>query len=320
MSILHPCHTPPNRTVADGILAAFGAVSVHPYRGEAPETVLDDYSRLRGLIQSHGATAAEKTLPIVSGEWGYTTATKPCVYTDKCDAATQAAYLARMWLVNTLDKIPVSINYDWSDGSGSASDCESHFGSVSINPGSGGQPFAPKPKYTAALTLQTTLGTFERVAARIVPTTVAPADAVKSDVFVLPFENATGGGQQGFAVWSNYSAEVPCDNAPVEQRSDCGHLFIDKGDCLAASNPKGPTCCWEPNVVTVGGPQCYRVLKEEAVTVGFVAPAPAKPSDAWLVTGVLGQALGSAHTDAHGIIMVATGVGTPVYLTPTPGR
>ena len=51
-------------------MAAFGAVSVHPYRGTEPETVLDDYTEIRRLIVEHGTTPRERAMPIYSGEWG----------------------------------------------------------------------------------------------------------------------------------------------------------------------------------------------------------------------------------------------------------
>ena len=72
--------TPPKKTkktythTHKGLLDGLGAVSIHPYRGENPDTVLSDYAQLRALIAQHGKTAAQKAMPIVSGEWGYTTA------------------------------------------------------------------------------------------------------------------------------------------------------------------------------------------------------------------------------------------------------
>jgi|EP01044_Picomonas_judraskeda_P034133 hypothetical protein len=57
-----------NTSMAHGILDAFGAVSVHPYRSTAPETALGDWVRLRSLIQEYGTTVAQKQMPILSGE------------------------------------------------------------------------------------------------------------------------------------------------------------------------------------------------------------------------------------------------------------
>jgi hypothetical protein len=77
----------------------------------------------------------------------YTTATSACHYPNRCDETTQAAYLARMWLTNTMAGVPVSINYDWSNGSDNATDCESNFGAVRHEPtGRPAEPFSPKPK------------------------------------------------------------------------------------------------------------------------------------------------------------------------------
>eukprot|EP00038_Savillea_parva_P000751 m.98442 g.98442 ORF g.98442 m.98442 type:complete len:613 (-) comp10258_c0_seq1:3042-4880(-) len=319
-----------NNTMNDGILAAFGALSVHPYRGQAPETVIDDYTRLRALIASHGRTPAQQHLPVVSGEWGYTSATLPCAYPNRVDNATQAAYLARMWLTNTLAGIPVSINYDWSDGSNGPADCESNFGSVTLQPGPpGGDPFVPKPKYMAALALQTALGSYQHAGPRVTPNEV-PAGTDTGNVFILPFYNTSssspstthtmdggpsskdGDTRRAFAVWSNQTSEVPCTGAPVKSRLDCGHYGISKGDCLSPSNPKGPTCCWEPNQPTVGGPQCYKVTHEVAVSVSFQAGA-----GCWKVVDVLGSVLFGGTpvcADAHGVLTVSTGQGTPVYL------
>ena len=56
-----------NETMNDGILSAFTALSVHPYRGDAPESVLDDYAQLRAMMADHGVT----DMPVLSGEWGY---------------------------------------------------------------------------------------------------------------------------------------------------------------------------------------------------------------------------------------------------------
>jgi hypothetical protein len=297
-----------------------------------------------------------------------------------------------MWLINTLAGIPVSINYDWSDGSGSAWDCESHFGSVTLDASPAGQPFTPKPKwvaalrcahrhgqrmfhdnrfgsymrlrahthshihththththtptsvlantfshprychfldgrYLAALALQAALGGFARAEKRVQPTSIAPTTVLARDVFVLPFVNDTG--TPGFAVWSNNSVAVSaCAGAPVPLREDCGHFGIDKDACLSPSNPKGPSCCWEPNEPSVGGPQCYNVRKPAQVEVTFAAPA----KQCWAVSDFLGNPVPSpgnrvCATDA-GEVTVTTGlastsnttsvpVSTPVYLVP----
>jgi hypothetical protein len=52
-----------------GLLEWWDAVSVHPYRQSAPETAAAEYHQLRRLIARYAP--AGKSIPIVSGEWGY---------------------------------------------------------------------------------------------------------------------------------------------------------------------------------------------------------------------------------------------------------
>ena len=89
--------------------------------------------------------------------------------------------------------VAVSINYDWKDGGANDSICEGRFGSVHQTPTKDNplQPYPPKPKYLAALALQTGLGNFQHVAGRVVPSTITPATVRSADVFVLRFENAS---------------------------------------------------------------------------------------------------------------------------------
>jgi hypothetical protein len=184
-----------NSSMAAGVLGAFGAVSVHPYRPDAPDTVLSDWVHLRDLITQYGSSDRERNMPMLSGEWGYTTAVPPCTYSNRVDPTTQAAYLARMWLSNTMAGVPVSINYDWRDNGDNETVCESNFGSVhNVPTGDATQPFKPKPKYQAALALQTSLGNFEKVAGRVTPTTVlAPPNTPMStfSTFTIVYQKAS---------------------------------------------------------------------------------------------------------------------------------
>ena len=63
-------------------------------------------------------------------QWGYTTAIPPCTYGNRVTEAQGGAYIARMWLANTLAGVSVSINYDWRDGGTDLTSCEGNFGSV----------------------------------------------------------------------------------------------------------------------------------------------------------------------------------------------
>jgi hypothetical protein len=138
---------------AAGCLQYWSAVSVHPYRSSSPETVVDEYQKLRDLIGKYAS--AGKTIPIFSGEWGYSTAWK------NCSDARQAQYLSRQLLINQWQQIPISIWYDWHDDGINPTDPEHHFGMVRNKP----QPDAdsiynPKPAYNAAKTLTTQLSGF----------------------------------------------------------------------------------------------------------------------------------------------------------------
>ncbi|HUC84921.1 MAG TPA: cellulase family glycosylhydrolase, partial [Candidatus Acidoferrales bacterium] len=90
-----------------GLLDWWDAVSVHPYRQAAPESAAADYRKLRELIARYAPKG--KSIPILSGEWGYSSAWQ------NFDEATQGQMLAREWLVNLANHVPLSIWYDWHD-------------------------------------------------------------------------------------------------------------------------------------------------------------------------------------------------------------
>ncbi len=121
---------------AAGLLEHIDAVSVHPYRETPPETATADYGRLRALIARY-ASPARINLPIISSEWGYSTAT------GAVSENRQAQYLARQWLANLASGVNVSIFYDWRDDGDNPRDREHRFGTVRRN-------LEPKPSFLAA--------------------------------------------------------------------------------------------------------------------------------------------------------------------------
>jgi hypothetical protein len=137
---------------ASGILKDLDAVSVHPYRGGPPETAATDYLRLRALIARH-APAGKQNLPIISGEWGYSTQHKGT------PLATQAAYLPRQQLANLLAGVPLSIWYDWKNDGSDTNYNEHNFGTVTTK-------LEPKPSYRAVRELTRELAGY-RVARRL---------------------------------------------------------------------------------------------------------------------------------------------------------
>jgi hypothetical protein len=128
-----------------GMLEYVDAVTVHPYRGQPPETAIADYAVLRNLIAKYAPKG--KDVPILSGEWGYSRL-------GHLSEDMQAAYLARELLVNLYEGVPVSIWYDWRNDSPNPEDNESNFGTVT-------HELQPKAAYVAAKTLTTTLAGYK---------------------------------------------------------------------------------------------------------------------------------------------------------------
>jgi len=168
-----------------GLLNYWSAVSVHPYRQIAPETVESDYQKLRSLIAEYEPKG--KNIPVVSSEWGYST------FWNCCDNGVQAKFLAREWLVDRASQIPLSIWYDWRDDPADAQDPEeSHFGIVFRESFPGRRPvFNPKPSYTATQTANRLLSDYSFVR-RI--------DDGRSEDWVLQFKDAAG--QMTVAAWT----------------------------------------------------------------------------------------------------------------------
>ncbi len=129
------------------VLENLNAVSVHPYRpnDRGPETVGPEYDRLRALIEKYGPTEAKKKMPIISGEWGYST------QTGGASLETQAAYAVRQQLFNLMHGVPISIWYDWQNDGKDANYNEHNFGTVTYE-------LTPKPAYIAIKTMTSQLG------------------------------------------------------------------------------------------------------------------------------------------------------------------
>ena len=129
-----------------GLLEHWCAVSVHPYRQTTPETVEEEYRIVRLFIRKYAPK--NKTIPVLSGEWGYSTAWKDY------DEEKQAKYLARMFLTNIANDVPLSIWYDWRDDGDDLKEAEHRFGIVRRKYREGEKEvFEPKPAYRAAKTL-----------------------------------------------------------------------------------------------------------------------------------------------------------------------
>ena len=160
-----------------GCLPYWDAVSLHPYRQDAPligwaraanqaavtfnhagdpETVLADYALLRALIDRYAPPG--KTIPIISGEWGYSSNAASRGGWRAYSPQRQAVMLPRQWLVNLSVNVNTSIWYDWHDDGADPADPECHFGLVAFPYHQDRQPvYDPKPAYQAAQTFTRTL-------------------------------------------------------------------------------------------------------------------------------------------------------------------
>jgi hypothetical protein len=141
---LEPCYKA-------GLLEYWDAVTVHPYGNEPPETRIPHYEMAKALIARYAPEG--KTIPLLSGEWGYSSA--------NLSPQKQGEFLARQWLVNLSQGIPLSIWYDWRDDGTDPKNNEHRFGTVEHEYLEGQNPvFKPKPAYDAARTLTTQLRGF----------------------------------------------------------------------------------------------------------------------------------------------------------------
>lgn len=131
---------------AQGFLDLVNGVTVHPYRKSTlgPETALPEYEKLHALIAKYGGSRAA-CLPILSGEWGYTTT--------EISPERQAEYLARQWLTHAAYGVPLSIWYDWRDDGPDPKEREHNFGTLHLDS-------SPKPAYLAMRAFCHTLNGF----------------------------------------------------------------------------------------------------------------------------------------------------------------
>jgi len=134
-----------------GMLKWIDILSVHPYRSHAPETVIADYAKLRELIRRY--LPEGKDMPIISGEWGYSNLNWD---KSRLSEQEQAQYLARMFLINLYQGIPISIWYDWKNDGTNPNEREHQFGTVRHD-------LKPKPAYRAVKVLSSTLAGYSIV-------------------------------------------------------------------------------------------------------------------------------------------------------------
>ncbi len=214
-----------------GTLADLDAVSVHPYRSTGPETAWGDYQKLRELIVKY-APPAKRALPILSGEWGYST------YDKGLSPEDQAAYFVRQQLANLLYGIPLSIWYDWRNDGTDPTYNEHNFGTVTHD-------LQPKPAYLAAQTMTRQLAG-HRVVCRL--------DTPNKNDWVLRCQTADG--RRKYVAWTTvepHDAELDLgpDSANVSKVVDI------QGAVMAVRSVQG-----RPVLALRGSPQYIAVSKQ----------------------------------------------------------
>ena len=131
-----------------GVLSYWSAVSVHPYREGKPELAAAEYAQLREMISRFTGARTTERMALISSEWGYSSAWRGM------NEEKQAVLLARQFLTNAANGIPLSIWYDWRDDGVDPKEPEHHFGLVRNEYRKDQTPvYEPKPAYLAARTL-----------------------------------------------------------------------------------------------------------------------------------------------------------------------
>ena len=172
-----------------GLPALVDAISVHSYRLGAPESATADYQRLRTLLARYAPP--EKTdLPIICSEWGYSLTW--------VSGQQQAEYFARLYLINLLNNLSLTIWYNWHDGP-DPKQIEDNFGLVTYTN-------QPKMVYSAAQTLTRELTGF-RLAERI--SLLSNAD------YVLLFTNGPTRTQIAWTTGTPHTVTLPMSGTSV---------------------------------------------------------------------------------------------------------
>lgn len=291
----------------------FDAVSVHPYRGGPPESVLVDYANLTALIGAH-APSDRGAVPILSGEWGYSTCVSPCWEAAALrgaavagalggvSEATQADYLVRRFLLDAIAGVAGSVWYDWHDDGSDPTSNEANFGTTRAPYGNASSPYAPKPSYTAAAALAAWRAGYA-FAGRVNQTGLpAPVSAYQ---YIAAF--APGGGRGApmprYAVWATFGGSQCVVDAASMQ--DCGYYGIDEKSCEARG------CCYQQPYVA--GPQCFYHNGDVAVNMTFALPA-AEHASCFNVADEYGGSLAPVCANPDGTLTVPA-TPSPVFVS-----
>lgn len=190
-------------TFSRGVLSYFDAVSVHPYRQTQPETSLEDWRKLRLLTSKY---SGGRSLPLLSGEWGYSEIWKGQTPLVKAD------YVARQYLSNLAAGVNLSIYYDWKNDGTDPKEPEHHFGIL-------GHDLSDKPASKLLAFFAKELKGFKF--ASDVSRDIQPNDGDEARILVF-----TKGNEVRLAVWSQtnqpFAARLPLTPGKATLLSESG--------------------------------------------------------------------------------------------------
>ena len=165
-----------------GVLKDWAGITIHPYLRGGPEHYVPAYGQTRGLIEQY---AGGRPVQVLCGESGYSSAW------EAVDEATQGQYLARLFLLDVMAGVPLTIWYDWHDDGADPKDPEHHFGMVQNEYFEKRDTiYDPKPAYHAAQTYARELAGFRFHERKIL---------ASGDDFVLSF---TGRQSECLVAWT----------------------------------------------------------------------------------------------------------------------
>jgi hypothetical protein len=253
-----------------GLLNWWDAVSVHPYPQHDPESMLDRYLKLRRLIAQYAP--ANKTVPIVVTEWGYSDVWGRYSVGGQ-GQENQAKMLARGLPYLMANQMPLLMWYDFrEDGPPASRDEQAHFGMVTNAYHADRAPvYDLKPAYRAAQTFTTVLNGYHFVKR------LATAHATD---FALLFQH---GDQVCLIVWTLAPEPRVAQPHPLAFPTSPGtfELISHTGEQRKAVTVKGG----EFTVTVTDAPQYLLFKRPNPVLAGAAATDDLAPGT-WTGTGL----------------------------------
>ncbi len=110
--------------------------TVHPYRSAVPETAVVDYARVLQHL-AKWQPAGKPAVKVGVDEWAYSIAIPTWIPWTQLwrnfSGEEQAALMLRMYLINLINDVPLTVIYDWRDRGTDPYEWEDHFGIMGFN-------------------------------------------------------------------------------------------------------------------------------------------------------------------------------------------